>query len=109
MQKFAFIIHPIKAKDVAKRFPIAKFVPDRLIEAVIKGKEPIVAAKIEGIQSITGEAAEGWFIGCPFTPRQFLSLPIDYVYDKMEKCGLLAEEVGAGIIGLGAFTSVVGD
>jgi fatty aldehyde-generating acyl-ACP reductase len=109
MQKFAFIIHPIKAKDVAKKYPIAKHLPDRLIEWYIRGRDPVVAAKVTGIRSITGEEAEGWFIGCPFTPRQFLELPLDFVYDKLEKCGRMAEDLGAGIIGLGAFTSVVGD
>lgn len=109
MQQFAFIIHPITARDVARRYPIAHVIPDRVIEWYIKRRDPIVAAKISGIRSLTGAEAEGWFIGCPFTPRQFLSLPIDYVYDKLEKCGRLAEEVGAKIIGLGAFTSVVGD
>lgn len=109
MERFAFIIHPITAKDVAKRYPVAKLLPDRLIEAVIKHRDPIVAAKITGIRSLTGAEAEGWFIGCPFTPRQFLSLPLDFVYDKLEKCGRLAVETGARIIGLGAFTSVVGD
>jgi predicted amino acid dehydrogenase len=109
MQKFAFIIHPLKARDVARRYPIARFAPDRLIEAVIKGRKPVVAAKVTGICSITGEEAEGWFIGCPFTPRQFLSLPLEFVYDKLEACGRIAEELGAGILGLGAFTSVVGD
>src|SRR5262249_7174662 len=105
----AFIIHPISAKDVAKRYPVAALVPDALIEWYIKGRDPVVAAKIDGIRSATGEEAEGWFIGCPFTPRQFSSLPLDFVYDKLEKCGRLAEDLGAGIIGLGAFTSVVGD
>lgn len=109
MEKFAFIIHPISARDVARKYPIAKYFPDSLIEWYIKRRDPIVAAHITGIKSVTGAEAEGWFIGCPFTPRQFTSLPIDYVYDKLEKCGRLAEGLGAKIIGLGAFTSVVGD
>src|SRR5258708_36636381 len=109
MERFAFIIHPINAKDVAKRYPIAAAIPDALIEWYIKGRDPVVAAKISGVRSATGEEAEGWFIGCPFTPRQFTSLPLDFVYDKLEKCGKLAEGLGAKIIGLGAFTSVVGD
>ena len=34
---------------------------------------------------------------------------IDFVYEKLEKCGHIAESLGAGILGLGAFTSIVGD
>jgi fatty aldehyde-generating acyl-ACP reductase len=110
MEKFAFIIHPIDArKDVARKYPIARYVPERLIEAYIQRRDPLVVAKISGIRSVTGAEAEGWFIGCPLTPRQFLELPIEFVYDKLEKCGKLAEEQGAKIIGLGAFSSVAGD
>lgn len=110
MEKFAFIIHPIDArKDVARKYPIAKYVPTRLIEAYIQRRDPLVVAKITGIRSATGAEAEGWFIGCPLTPRQFLELPIEFVYDKLEQCGRLAEEQGAKIIGLGAFSSVAGD
>ncbi|MEP6756711.1 MAG: shikimate dehydrogenase [Chthonomonadales bacterium] len=109
MEKFAFIIHPITARDVARKYPIAKLFPDRLIEAVIKGRNPEVVAKVTGIRSATGAEAEGWFIGCPYTPRLFMSEPLEAVYDKLEKCGHIAEELGAGILGLGAFTSVVGD
>jgi fatty aldehyde-generating acyl-ACP reductase len=110
MEKFAFIIHPIDAKkDVARKYPIARYVPTRLLEAYIQRRDPLVVAKISGIRSATGAEAEGWFIGCPLTPRQFLELPIDFVYDKLEKCGRLAEEQGAKIIGLGAFSSVAGD
>ena len=64
---------------------------------------------ITGIQSPTGAEAEGWFIGCPLTPKQLLTLPTEFVYKRLIQCGKLAESLGAGIIGLGAFTSVVGD
>ncbi len=110
MQKFAFIIHPINARrDVSRRYPVAKHLPEGLIEWYIKQREPMVVAKVVGIKSATGEEAEGCFIGCPLTPRQMLSLPIDFVWDKLEACGRIAMEQGAGILGLGAFTSVVGD
>src|SRR5580704_16282677 len=38
-----------------------------------------------------------------------LELPIEFVWNKLERCGRIAQELGAGILGLGAFTSVVGD
>lgn len=72
-------------------------------------KEPMVVSKITGLQSLTGATAEGWFVGCPLSPRMMLSLPLDFVYQKIIRCGQIAQELGAEIIGLGAFTSVVGD
>lgn len=110
MQTFAFIIHPIDARrDVARKYPIARYLPERCVEWLLRRRDPLVAAEITGIRSAVGPEAKGWLIGLPLTPRQFLELPVELVYDKMEKCGRIAEELGAGIIGLGAFTSVVGD
>src|SRR5690349_18839536 len=109
MQHFAFIIHPIDARrDVARKYPIARYFPVSWIEWYLRHRDPLVVAEINGIRSVTGEEAQGWFIGCPLTPRQMLSLPIESVYDKLEQCGNIAKSVGAGILGLGAFTSIVG-
>ena len=67
-------------------------------------------SKVTGIESPTGAKTEGWFIGLPLTPNQMTkTLPIEEVYDKIAKCGDLGAELGADILGLGAFTSVVGD
>ena len=110
MQQFAFIIHPIDARrDVGRKYPIARYLPENLIEWYIKQRDPLVVANVDGIVSATGEEARGWFIACPLTPRQMLSLPIDFVWGKLEQCGRIAVEQGAKIMGLGAFTSVVGD
>lgn len=110
MQKFAFIVHPIDVKrDMAKLKPILGYMPERFVERVILRKVPKVVAHVTGIKSATGEEAEGWFIGCPLSPRQFVELPVEEVYSRLEVCGHIAEELGAGIIGLGAFSSVAGD
>lgn len=112
MEKFAFIIHPIDARrDVSrhKKYRLARYLPESAVEWFIKRKEPLVASHITGVVSKTGAEAEGWFIACPLTPRQLLTLPTDFVYHRLVQCGRIAEQLGAGIIGLGAFTSVVGD
>ncbi len=113
MEKFAFIIHPMEARrDVAKKgglFSVARYLPEPAVEWAIQFKSPMVMSHITGIKSPTGAEAEGWFIGCPLTPAQLLTLPQDFVYKRLVQCGRLAESLGAGIIGLGAFTSVVGD
>ena len=110
MQQFAFIVHPLDARrDVSRKYPIAKALPISLIEWYIKQRSPLVVANVTGIQSPTGAEAQGWFIVCPLTPRQMLALPLDFVYGKLEQCANIAKDLGAGILGLGAFTSVVGD
>lgn len=110
MTRFAFVIHPLEPKEAARRYPIARFLPDRWIESLIARKRPMVVSKITGIRSITGEETEGWFIGCPLTPRLLTGgLPVEAVYERLQECGRLAEAEGAEIMGLGAFTSVAGD
>ncbi len=108
MTKFAFIVHPLKPKDAARKYPIAKFFPDFLLEEFLRRKHPVVASHITGIQSITGATTEGWFIGCPLTPKQMMS-DVDLAYDRILECARIGADLGAEIIGLGAFTSVVGD
>jgi predicted amino acid dehydrogenase len=110
MHRFAFVIHPIDVKrDAARKYPIARYLPERWVESLLKRKEPMVVSHITGVRSLTGAQTEGWFIGCPLSPRMMLSLPLDFVYSKIIRCGQIAQELGAEIIGLGAFTSVVGD
>ncbi|RME48865.1 MAG: shikimate dehydrogenase, partial [Caldilineae bacterium] len=48
-------------------------------------------------------------MACPFTPHTMLTLPPRTVYKKIVQTGKMAQELGAKILGLGAFTWVVGD
>ncbi|MBS1718060.1 MAG: shikimate dehydrogenase [Armatimonadetes bacterium] len=109
MTRFAFIIHPISARDVARKYPIAKIAPDKLIEFILPRMSPKIASFIDGIKALNGAETEGWFIGCPLTPHQMLTMPEPEVYEKIGQCCNIAAELGAKIIGLGAFTAVVGD
>lgn len=108
MNKFAFIIHPLEVEDVTRKFPFARWLPDRMVEGMLRLMPVIKASEISGIKSAYAETA-GWFIGCTLTSKQILSLPVDYVINKIIRCGKLAEKLGARIVGLGALTSVVGD
>ncbi len=109
MNRFGFIIHPLFPKDIARYYPIARYAPDWVIEAVLKRKRPLIASNITGVRSKTGAETEGWFVGLPLVPRQIETLPIDFVYDKISACVDIAAEAGAQLVGLGAFSSVVGD
>ena len=90
-------------------YPVANYLPGPFVEWAIKFKSPFEVSHITGIRSPDGAEAEGWFIGCPLTPRQLLSLPEEEVWSRLVKAADIAEERGAKILGLGAFTSIVGD
>jgi len=108
MEKFSFILHPLTASDVSRKFPITKNWSDGFIEKIIKYVPPFKVSHITGVVSPYAEL-EGWFVGCPLTSRQMVEMPEEYVIHKIIKAGKIAEKLGAKIVGLGAFTSVVGD
>lgn len=109
MTRFAFVIHPLTARDAARKYPVARIMPTAMIEAVLRKKSPIRVSHITGVRSITGAETEGWFIGCPLSAHQLITLPVDEVYAKIAACVRFGIECGADVIGLGAFTSVAGD
>jgi fatty aldehyde-generating acyl-ACP reductase len=109
---FAFIIHPIDPKrDVSRKFPLlGRLLNERQIDFFSTFFPPVYISEIEGITSdATGRQVKGWLIACPYTPRRMLELPERTVYRKIIQTGRLAEKLGADILGLGAFTSVIGD
>ena len=112
MDTFAFIIHPIDPKrDVSRKYPfLGKVLTENQIDFFSTFFPPVYISEIEGITSeATGKQIKGWFIACPYTPKRMLQLPEKLVYNKIIQTGHLAEKLGANLLGLGAFTSVVGD
>lgn len=112
MDNFAFIIHPLDPKrDVQRKFPLlGKLLPTPAINFFSRFFPPVYISHITGIRSAaTGNEVEGWFVACPFTPQRMLSLPPQTVYRKIIATAHYAQRLGARLVGLGAYTSVVGD
>jgi predicted amino acid dehydrogenase len=109
VHRFAFIIHPLDIRDVARKYPIARWLPGPVVEAALRFIPPKVVSHITGIVSPTGATTEGWFIGCPLTSTQLKNGDVRKNTDAIVECGKIAEDLGAEIVGLGAFTSIVGD
>ncbi|BAF58442.1 MAG: shikimate dehydrogenase [Pelotomaculum sp.] len=108
MQNFAFIIHPMNAEDIARKFKFTRYMPEKVLERAFAMLPSMNVAHITGVRS-PYEEAEGWFIACPLTARLMMSLPAPYVLKKVIQGGRIAEKLGARILGLGAFTKVVAD
>ncbi len=112
MDAFAFILHPLDPKaDVARKYPtLARILPVSLIHFLSLYWPPLVLSHVRGIRSpATGREVEGWLLACPLTARRMLTVPPRVAYRKIIQTGRLAERLGARILGLGAYTSVVGD
>lgn len=112
MDRFAFVVHPVDPKrDVARKYPyLAHALPTSLVHFLSRFWPPVCLSHITGARSeATGKEIEGWLLACPLTARQALELPTWAVYNKIIATGRLAQRLGAQILGLGAFMSVVGD
>jgi len=109
---FAFIIHPIDPRrDIQRKYPLlGRLANNWMIDQFAPFFPPVYLSEVEGITSkLSGKTIKGWLIACPLTPQHFCRLPEERVYRKIIQTGHLAEKLGANILGLGAFTSVVGD
>ena len=112
IRRFAFVIHPLSQSYIQKGLPIPKatpkFVMDR-IETFAAHMPPMVYCKMGNIVSPTGAEAEGWLITVGGTPKEMLSRSPEFTYRRLLQAAKMAEKMGAQIMGLGAFTKVVGD
>jgi len=112
VDSFAFVIHPIDPKrDVARKYPLlGKVLPEPAIHFASRFWPPVQISHITGAKSAaTGKEIEGWLIAVPYTAQRMLALRPAEVYRKIIAAGHLAERLGAKMLGLGAYTSVVGD
>ena len=112
INRFAFVIHPLSIKFIHndKRFRWTRVLPDALVESFAARLPPMYLSRITGgVSPATGQRIEGHLISLGATPRQMMQNGERSTYDQLNKAARIAERKGARIMGLGAFTSVVGD
>jgi predicted amino acid dehydrogenase len=111
--RFAFVIHPLSTEyfhNVEGLGLVAKLPGlGRPVEKAVAYVPPFVYSHVTGITSPTGAQAEGWLISVGGTPREMLSHPPEFTYSRLLNAAELARRLGAQVMGLGAFTKVVGD
>ncbi len=115
MNRFAFVIHPLSQEyfKVVKPVEMLSRVSPPLLmdslEKLLAYAPPFVYSRVEGIRSPTGVQAEGWLISVGGTPREIMSHSPEFTYRRLLAAADMAKRLGAQIMGLGAFTKVVGD
>ncbi len=110
--KFAFVIHPLHF-GMLKRLPPVKlasrFLPQRMLEDLIARVKPFAVGSIKDVVSASGARAEGILYAVPMTSKAILRHPPEFLYQRLVAIAQMAQGRGAGVMGLGAYTSVVGD
>jgi predicted amino acid dehydrogenase len=113
IRRFAFVVHPLSQEYIRNVTPIPKklaFKPMMgAIEKAFAYTPPVVYTEVKGIRSPTGAECEGWLITVGGTPKEMLSHSPEFTYRRLLAAARMAEKMGAQIMGLGAFTKVVGD
>ena len=80
-----------------------------LVEKAVAYSPPFTYSHVTGIVSPTGAEAEGWLITVGGTPREMMAHSPEFTYRRLLAAAETARRLGAQIMGLGAFTKVVGD
>jgi predicted amino acid dehydrogenase len=115
VNRFAFVIHPLsqeyfkKVKPIELLSQVSPPVFMNSLEKIMAYAPPFVYSKVSGIQSPTGVEAEGWLISVGGTPREIMAHSPEFTYRRLLDAADMAKKLGAQIMGLGAFTKVVGD
>jgi len=115
VNRFAFVIHPLSQqhfKKVEAVDLVSRVAPPIFLDSLEKGmafSPPFVYSRVEGIRSPTGVEAEGWLITVGGTPREIMAHSPEFTYRRLLAAATMAKKLGAQIMGLGAFTKVVGD
>jgi acetylornithine/succinyldiaminopimelate/putrescine aminotransferase/predicted amino acid dehydrogenase len=115
-RRFAFLIHPtdddarfgilppsIKDKGLAVREQWLAWMDSW----TARMRDPAPVFHAEHVVSKTGTAVEGWLIATSLTPEQMIRMGAEARAELMEKYVAEAHKLGADMVGLGAFTSVI--
>jgi predicted amino acid dehydrogenase len=112
----AFLIHPMSVSDVteARRFAWMRvlrkrgWVSDALVRRVTRHVRPIKVDDVGPIVGADGRRARVYLIGVPMLPDQIRAEPA-FAVERAVQAADLAANLGARVMGLGAYWSVVGN
>ncbi len=108
--RFAFLCHPLDLDNYYEfDASLASLPVDKLQQLAELGSDildPFVVGRTR-VESPVGYTVYGEFIALPHTTKEILELTPEEALKELEKALELAQERGARLVGLGAYTSVV--
>ena len=115
MKRFAMITHftGLNSPENFIYYPyynfFIKIFPINLIKKCIPFLLPHIIVRVRNITSKADKSTEGYAIMCPLLPEHFFRFDDKSVLNKIIKSCRKAESLKVNIVGLAAFTSVVGN
>jgi predicted amino acid dehydrogenase len=110
--RFAFVLHPLTVDYLGNhpRYSWTRLLPRKLLEVSAAYMPAKCVGTVKGGRSpATGRPVDGLIYALGATPRQMLTRRPEFTYARLDQAIRDAARRGAGIVGLGAFTKVVGD
>ncbi len=115
MKNFALITH-LLSKDSELNdtfYPPLKFIKRvglaNRIDKILPHLPPYKMSYVDQFCSVADKKTNGWIITLPLLPTHFATKNENFLIKKILSGCKLAKRLGADIVGLAAFTSVVGD
>jgi len=110
MRHFAFIIHSVDLGWVSIAFKEPNLLKKKnsLLKKAFEWLPSFECAEVAGVKSPKNLTLKGNLIYCGLFPEQIMSLKKEVVLDRIISGGKIAEELGADILGLGAYAAQVG-
>ncbi len=112
MNGFVVMGHPYNFQHLVRIFKffkpdVAKVTPDFLLK-LFELAPSYKGSDVRGFRSETGKTVDGYFVMCPIIPDMVKFSP-ELVLNKVIEGCKIGERLGAGVLALGGFTSIVGE
>ncbi|MFA5147088.1 MAG: shikimate dehydrogenase [Candidatus Omnitrophota bacterium] len=108
-----FIGHPIDFEHLYKMLGpfglIARKMPKFRVKEFLKNVPPYRLSSVRNIRSAKGSLIDCHTIICPLLPEDMVALDEGFVLNRIEQAVRRAGRLGAKIVTLGGFTSVIGN
>ena len=113
--KFSFVIHPLSTRHLFKH-PLLKYVKqyskpfEKITEELVSYSPGFFYGQMNGIVSEkNGQKVQGLIYTVTETPKKLMQAEAVVIYNKILKLCEKAHARGSQIMGLGAYTKIVGD
>lgn len=108
MHTFAFLFNPIDMRHIREFWPLTRLMPDFFLKTFLKD-QGFKISQLKTFKSSQEKEIQGYFIVSPMLPEQMAELDEEMVLDKIITASYLARDLGAELLGLGGYASVVAD
>lgn len=104
--EFAFICHPLDARDSVRKYPFTRGISERFFELWTRHFWPVIGAQIIGPKKVTGELSKGWAVICPLTPTTMIQNP-EFARKMILRTVRLCEKIELKLVALGGYNSII--